>query len=112
MLKKVCLCVVVLIAMIAVIGCSKGVVGTWTANGPAGAVSLNFKGDGTFEAMAPNSTTPVFSGTYTVKDKTVEMTMTKMMGMEAPKSAQTAENITLSDDGKTMTIQGLTFTKQ
>jgi len=111
MLKKVVLCV---LAIVFVLGCSKSIVGDWTANGPGGAVTLTFKGDGTFDAKGGDKATTVFSGTYTVKDKTVSMTMTKMMGMDVPKGtgADTPQNITLSDDGKSMTIEGMTFTKQ
>jgi hypothetical protein len=39
------------------------------------------------------------------------MTTLKMAGMNLPKELQTPQTVTIFDDGKTILMQGMTFTK-
>jgi hypothetical protein len=105
-----------LLAAVCVVGCKGNpIVGTWVPSGPGGGASvgtLTFKGDKTFEADMAGSTTPIFAGTYETKDKEVDLTLTKSGGIQVPDAGKQAVPATVSDDGKTLTFMGSTFTKQ
>ena len=98
----------------ALIGCKGNpVVGTWTANGPMGSVSVTFKADKTFQESLPGlSSGAIMSGTYEVKDKEVDMKLTNMGGTAVPTAGQESQPATLSGDGKTLTVAGVSLTKQ
>jgi hypothetical protein len=103
----------VLLSLFVVLGCGKSVVGTYSASSPAGNVELDVKGDKTFEAKSGPGATPVFSGTWEQKDKSLVMTMTKFGGTDVPAGTPNqTETATISDDGKQISVQGMSFTKQ
>ena len=79
-----------------------------------GNVTFTFKSDKTFTETMPGVTTAnVMSGTYEVKDKEVDLTMTNFGGVTMPKgSPDQTQAATLSDDGKQLTIGPVTLTKQ
>jgi hypothetical protein len=110
-----------LCAALLIVGCghNNAIVGKWKADSIAmpadksnpgagslkGAESLfsfEFKNDGTF--VGPMS----MEGTYTVSGNTVELTTTKIMGMDTTKTGSAADHAfhkaELSADGKTLTI--------
>jgi hypothetical protein len=100
-----------LCAALVILGCghSNAIVGKWKADAADGKLkgaesvfSFEFKKDNTF--IGPFS----MEGTYTVSGYTVELTTTKLMGMDAIKRGSSAEHkflkAELSADGKTLTI--------
>jgi hypothetical protein len=105
-----------IVPLMALAACAKvgPMVGTWAVNGQADteANSLEFRGDGAFEADVAGSSKPLFTGSYEVKGKNVEVTMAQTGIIEIPREAKQVVTGQLSDDGKKLTFMGGTFTKQ
>jgi hypothetical protein len=107
-----------LLLMILMLGCGKSpVVGEWKGNlasisGAPKTVIINFNSDNTFAYQIDAVASGGSVGTYEVKDKTILLTANKVAGMEVSKADQTAQTATLSEDGKSFTLGGTTFTKQ
>ena len=98
------------------LGCSSNpAVGTWTANGPMGSVTMTLKGDKTFTStmtLSGNST-PFATGTYDVNGKQVTLKTATVGATQVPSSLNDNDTGTISDDGKTMSLSsGISFTKQ
>ncbi len=106
-----------LLLVIALCGCGKDLlVGTWIPQAPPNSPdvpsSMTFKADKTFEVKMTSSESAAISGTWELKDKEVSVKALKIAGMDIPANAQKPETAQLSDDGKRMTIQGVSFVKQ
>ena len=96
------------------LGCkSSPVAGTWvtkTSAYPFNAIS--FTNDGTFEATASKGTSPVFSGTWEIKDGQIDMNVDHSGGRELSEDSAQALSGVISKDGKQIAIGSAVFTKQ
>ncbi len=99
-------------AIFVLLGCKGNpMVGDWTATTPVGSTTLTFKADKTFEGKMGGTT--IMNGTYAVEGKNVTMKATNVGAMSVPNSTtDSGQTATLSDDGKSLNMSGVSFTKQ
>ena len=98
------------------IGCSSNpAVGTWTASGAMGSVTMTLKSDKTFATTmnVNGNTAPFASGTYEVNGKQITLKTSQVGATQLPSMAANNDTGTISDDGKTLSLSsGINFTKQ
>ena len=89
-------------------------VGDWKASGPFGSMIITFNSDKTYTSKISmgNNTAPFISGKYDVNNKQVSMTADKVGANAVSVMLTGNDSGTLSDDGKTLTISGVSYTKQ
>lgn len=89
------------------------IVGTWSTSeaGVTGVTTVIFNRDRSFEADMPGNKR-VFTGDYTIKGTEVDVRMGPASGVDYPREG--LQNVVgiLSPDGKHLTFEGSTFTKQ
>jgi len=105
--------VFVALVSVSLVGCgSNPAVGTWKGSQAGITASITINADKTFEAKVGDAKEASLSGTWEAKDKEISLNATKAGGIELPKEAQKPQTATLSDDGKSITMDGVSLTKQ
>jgi hypothetical protein len=112
--KKILL---VAFCLFTLMGCGKSVSGVWkgslpSISGDPKTVTITLSGDRTFTYQIGGVEGGDSSGIYELKRNELRLTATKVAGMELPPADQTAQIATLSEDRKSFTLSGTTFTKQ
>ena len=85
-------------------------VGDWVASSPMGSTTLSFHADKTFDGKI--GTASFMHGSYEVDGKNVKMNATQVGGTTVPGMPDSGQTATLSDDGKSLNMGGVSFVKQ